>query len=175
VTLMEPAVCLMMKSDVIGKCLFGTPQTCYERFLQFFVFRELFTLNLLCRNQFWEQNTVWPEDFYCPAVFQLASNDGVIHSLFVRRLLENEKSMRKQRRKAKRVNHQIVRAAGSSVDMRKDAIQLSAASVIAQADSVEHMDIQWSDGFFHGMILGHQRETEKLFKRMRQMVYPNRS
>merc|ERR1712176_1654670 len=99
-TLMEPALFLMIKSDTITKVIYGPPRNCYEMAIRYFVFRELFTVNLLCRNFFWEQSSLWLEDLEVPALFQLASDDRVVQSLFVKRLLEHERAERKSRRRS---------------------------------------------------------------------------
>lgn len=162
-TLMEPAMFLMMKSDVLTKVLFGPPKSCYEMFIRYFVFRELFTVNLLCRCYFWEQTTFWPEDLRCPAVVELASDDHIVQSLFVRRLLEHEKVARSKRRKERR---KAIQHTGSSLDIRADPLQQTTDKL----PNAEPIDVQWCEGFFHGEILGRVRSTERLFGRMRNMV-----
>jgi len=172
-TLMEPAMFLMMKSDVLTKILVHPPKTCMEQCLRYFVFRELFTVNLLCRNTFWEQNTVWPEDLFTPTIVQLAGNDALVHSLFVRRLLEHERRERKLRgaTKQKRYRRPSMLSAGSSVDVASQDAQGTARV----PENQETIEIQWCEGFFHGQILGSRRQTEKLFSRMRQMVQASES
>merc|ERR1719464_2540067 len=49
-TLMEPALFLLIKSDMLTKALFGPTNTGFELLIRYFAFRELFTVNLLCRN-----------------------------------------------------------------------------------------------------------------------------
>jgi hypothetical protein len=61
-TFMEPASVVVFKSDFIGKVLWEPPKTAMDIFLRYFVFRELFTVNLLCRNSYWELATLWPEE-----------------------------------------------------------------------------------------------------------------
>ena len=34
---------------MLTKCLYQTPKSCYEMLIRYFAFRELFTVNLLCR------------------------------------------------------------------------------------------------------------------------------
>merc|ERR1719162_2088407 len=65
-TLLEPVSILMMKSEPLSKVLHGSPGSPFEKVAHFMCFRELFTLNLLCRNCFWEQSNVWPEDIHVP-------------------------------------------------------------------------------------------------------------
>lgn len=163
-TLMEPAMFLMIKADSLSKLLYAPTKSCYETLIRYFAFRELFTVNLLCRNCFWEQSTVWPEDIHVPAVVQLAGNDHCVASRFVRRLLEHECEARKQRKLKKRKTN--IAASGSSVDIRKDSLHSS----LAKEQDTERIDIQWCEGFFHGKILFHWRATEKLFSRMRASV-----
>lgn len=164
-TFLEPACILVLKSDFISKVLWDPPKTAMDIFLRYLVFRELFTVNLLCRNVFWEQSQVWPEDLFTPAVVELAEDDAVVHSLFVRRLLEHERSVRKQKRRDRRVGPTRLSMAstGSSVDVRT-------ATDLAHGNEDKPIDIQYIDGFFHGQILFHRRQTEKLFSKMRQMV-----
>lgn len=166
-TLMEPASLLVLKSDFISQVLWDPPKTAMDIFLRYLVFRELFTVNLLCRNVFWEQSQVWPEDLYTPCVVELAEDDAVVHSLFVRRLLEHERSERKEKRHQKKMSLTPARRAlastGSSVDVR-------AATDQPNGKEDKQIDIQYIEGFFHGQILFHRRQTEKLFLKMRKMV-----
>jgi len=161
-TLMDPAHFLVMKADVLSKVLFGQPNTCYEMLVRYFSFRELFTVNLLCRNFFWEQSTMWPEDLRVPVVIELAGDDHIVGSIFVRRLLEHEQAARRMRRRSKRQPMQI---SGSSVDVRRDIL-----AAPPRSHSEEPIDVQWCEGFFHGQILFHQEECENLFSKMRFMV-----
>jgi len=166
-TLMEPAIFLMIKSDALTKVLYGPPITCYQMCLRYLVFRELFTLNLLCRNFFWEQSSMWPEDLHVPAVFQLAGDDHIVQSFFVMRLLEHEQNSRKQKRRTKKSSKRGgVFSTGSSVDIRSDSLQTS----LQATKDAEAMEIQWCEGFFHGEILGNKKQTKKLFGMMRQVV-----
>lgn len=161
-TLMEPAHFLMMKSECLAKVLYGEPQTCFEILIRYFGFRELFTANLLCRNFFWEQSTMWPEDIFVPAVIELAGGDHIVQSLFVRRLLEHERAARKERRKVRKPRLPgSLTGSGSSVDVRSNDGPRREAS--------EVMDILWCDGFLHGEILWRPRAQERLFAKMRQM------
>merc|ERR1719203_1447408 len=104
-----------MKSEAFSKVLHGQPKTCFQMIIHYFGFRELFTVNLLCRNCFWEQSTLWPEDIHVPAVIELAADDHIVQSLFVRRLLDHERAARKQRRKA--VSKKLPSSWGSAVEM----------------------------------------------------------
>ncbi|CAE7940977.1 CYP704C1 [Symbiodinium necroappetens] len=61
-TLMEPAQFLVIKAEALTKVLWGHAATSFEILIRYFAFRELFTVNLLCRNFFWEQSSMWPED-----------------------------------------------------------------------------------------------------------------
>lgn len=162
-TLMEPALFVMIKSDVLTKLLFGPAKSCYEMGIRYFVFRELFTVNLLCRNFFWEQSSLFPEELQIPALFQLASDDHIVQSFFVKRLLEHERAERKSRRKnSKRAT---VISTGSSTDVRLDSLHAASKS-----KNKEVLEIQWCDGFFHGEILGRRRASERLFAKMRQLA-----
>mmetsp|Transcript_9669 Transcript_9669/g.21571 ORF Transcript_9669/g.21571 Transcript_9669/m.21571 type:complete len:646 (-) Transcript_9669:23-1960(-) len=161
-TLMEPAT-MLLKADILTKVLYGYPTTCFEMFIHYFCFRELFTVNMLCRNYFWEQSTIWPEDLHVPAIIELAGDDHIVQSRFMRRMLEHEKVIRKQKRKAEQKRGLV--PTGSSVDVRVDLS--SQARHRAQAAEI---DIQWCEGFFHGEILIRRRATERLFSRMRQMA-----
>lgn len=162
-TLMEPALFLMIKSDTISKVLYGEAKTCYEMSIRYFVFRELFTVNLLCRNFFWEQSSLWLEDLEVPALFQLAGDDHIVQSFFVKRLLEHERVARKSRRRNQK--RKSVISTGSSVDVRTDSLQPS-----LKDKNKEALEIQWCEGFFHGEILGRRRSSERLFAKMRQIV-----
>mmetsp|Transcript_56780 Transcript_56780/g.161107 ORF Transcript_56780/g.161107 Transcript_56780/m.161107 type:complete len:659 (-) Transcript_56780:263-2239(-) len=159
-TLMEPAQFLMMKSECLCKVLYGTPQTCFEMVIRYFGFRELFTVNLLCRNFFWEQSTMWPENINVPTLIELAGADHIVQSLFVTRLLEHERTARKQIKKKSR------RMTGSAVDVRG---ALSALQGAATQQPTEVLDICWFDGHLHGEILLRPRSQDKLFAKMRQM------
>jgi len=159
-TLMEPAQFLMMKSECLCKVLYSPPETCYEMAIRYFGFRELFTVNLLCRNFFWEQSTMWPEEIRVPALIELAGADHIVQSLFVCRLLEHERTARKQRKKARRPILQT----GSSVDVRSTDAQSS-----TPRRESEVLDVYWCDDFLHGEILLRPRAQDKLFSKMRQM------
>lgn len=163
-TLMEPAQFLMIKAEALTQVLFGTPKTCYEMLVRYFAFRELFTVNLLCRNFFWEQSIMWPEDLHVPTIVQLAGDDHIVQSRFVRRLIEHEKVARKERRRHRKPRMLV---SGSSTDVRLDTLQQAAST---QKAGAELLDILWCDGFFHGQILFDLRTHDKLFARMRQMV-----
>lgn len=165
-TLMEPAQFLMIKSEALSKVLFGEPRSCYQMLIRYFAFRELFTVNLLCRNFFWEQSTMWPEDLHVPAVVQLAGDDHIVQSVFVRRLIEHEKTARKQRKKRRKSPLAPgLPMSGSSTDVRHDSLQVS-----PRIDAAELLDVLWCEGLFHGEILFKRRVCEKLFSRMKQMV-----
>eukprot|EP00928_Gymnodinium_smaydae_P029417 TRINITY_DN22163_c1_g1_i1.p1 TRINITY_DN22163_c1_g1~~TRINITY_DN22163_c1_g1_i1.p1 ORF type:complete len:716 (+),score=162.82 TRINITY_DN22163_c1_g1_i1:57-2150(+) len=165
VTLLEPALFLIMKSDILTKVLYGSPGTCLELLYRYFVFRELFTVNLLCRNFFWEQNTMWPEELRVPAVIQLAGDDALVHSRSVRRLMEYEQANRAKA--ARNLKLKTRNASGSSVDIRKDSLQRRPGDGRTLTCPLE---IHWCEGFFHGMILGHTKETDNLFAKMRKIV-----
>jgi hypothetical protein len=164
-TFMEPACILVLKSDFISQILWEPPKTSMDIILRYLVFRELFTVNLLCRNVYWEQGQLWPEDLFTPAVVELAEDDVVVHSLFVRRLLEHECAVRKQKRQEKKAGPtRLARGStGSSVDVRGAMDQ-------PQGNEDKPIDIQYIEGFFHGQILFHRKQTEKLFSKMRAMV-----
>lgn len=169
-TFMEPCCILALKSDQWSKAMWEPPKTVMYQLLRYFVFRELFTVNLLCRCCFWEQSVLWPEDILTPAVIELASDDAVVSSLFTRRLLEHERTARKQRRRttslqrrglAERRPMKNMMAAGSSQDVQTYGLQ---------TNEDMPLDIQWTEGFIHGQILFHRKQTLKLFSKMRQMV-----
>lgn len=162
-TLMEPAQFLMMKSECLAKVLYGPPKTCYEMLIRYFGFRELFTVNLLCRNLFWEQSTMWPEDITMPALIELGGGDHIVQSLFVRRLLEHERAARKERRKGRRRASPAMPVTGSSIDLRGDA-----SGRRADLDD-KALEILWCDGLLHGEILFRTKAQDKLFSRMRQL------
>jgi len=168
-TMMEPAQFMLIKSEAITKVLFGEPKTCVDMIIRYFAFRELFTVNLLCRNFFWEQSTMWPEDLHVPAVIELAGDDTIVQSLFVRRLLEHERAARKQRKKARR-KPGLARLpmSGSSTDIRVDTLYAAASHQRGQGD--ELLDILWLEGNIHGEILLRPKHQDKVFSRMRQMV-----
>lgn len=171
-TLMEPALFLTLISDVVTKVLHATPKTCYELFLRYFVFRELFTVNLISRCVFWEQSTLWPEDLRTPTIVELASDDYVVASVFVRRLLEHERAARKQRSKEKGLTKPV----GHALKTASSAAMLSTCLSPA-GERKEHggrgdklLDIMWCDGFVHGQILFHQQAMDRLFARMRRLI-----
>jgi len=170
-TLMEPASILMLKSDMLTKCLYQTPKSCYEMLIRYFAFRELFTVNLLCRNLFWEQSVLWPEDINVPCVVQLAGADHIVQSLFVKRLLEHERTDRKQKRRValKRQRRPTFAVSGSSLDVRMDPLHPEAQGQVREADPPA-LELLVCDNYFHGQILFDRRGTEKLFSRMRQVV-----
>lgn len=167
-TFMEPCCILALKSDQWSKAMWEPPKTVMYQLLRYFVFRELFTVNLLCRCCFWEQGVLWPEDILTPAVIELASDDAVVSSLFTRRLLEHERTARKQRRRTTSLQRRglaerrpMMKAAGSSQDVQTEGLQ---------TNEDMSLDIQWTEGFIHGQILFHRKQTLKLFSKMRQMV-----
>jgi len=170
-TLMEPASILMLKSDMLTKCLFAETKTCYEMLIRYFAFRELFTVNLLCRNLFWEQSVLWPEDIQVPCFVQLAGADHIVQSRFVKRLLEHERSDRKQKRRValKRQRRPNIPISGSSLDVRSDPLHPLAQEQARDADPAA-LELLVLDNFFHGQILFDGRGTEKLFNRMRQVT-----
>lgn len=165
-TLMEPAQFLVIKADMITKVLFGAPKSGYELLIRYFGFRELFTVNLLCRNFFWEQSCMWPEDLHVPSVISLAGDDHIVQSTFVKRLLEHEKAARKQQRRQARKPRMPV--TGSALDVRMDTVQQAMSH--KSSEDPQPLDIMWCEGFFHGQILFDWRANERLFSRIRQMV-----
>mmetsp|Transcript_44843 Transcript_44843/g.72828 ORF Transcript_44843/g.72828 Transcript_44843/m.72828 type:complete len:635 (+) Transcript_44843:85-1989(+) len=167
-TLMEPAQFLMIKAEALTKVIYGTPRTCYEMLIRYFAFRELFTVNLLCRNFFWEQSSMWPEDLHVPAVIQLAGDDHIVQSHFVRRLLEHERAARKLRRR--QLKKPKMPLSGSSTDVRHCSLQQAACVSSQKGHACEPLDILWCDGFFHGQVLCDLGAHDKIFSRMRQMV-----
>lgn len=172
-TMMEPAQFMLIKSDVINKVLFSEPQTCFDMLIRYFAFRELFTVNLLCRNFFWEQSSMWPEDLHVPAVIELAGGDGIVPSLFVRRLLEHERTARvQQRRLRKKPLLGRIPMSGSSTDVRVDTLQAAAQP---RGQGAETLDILWLEDKIHGEILLRPALQEKLFTRMRSMVHASQT
>jgi pimeloyl-ACP methyl ester carboxylesterase len=163
-TVLEPATFLMLSSDTLRERVHGKSQTCLEICYRYFAFRELFTMNLLCRNFFWEQCTMWPEDLKVPTLVQLASDDAVIHARSVRRVIEYERASRSRNKPRGSVS--AAHPSGSSADLRKDPLQGLANGGPNNAP----LEIMWSEGFFHGMILGHKKESEKLFKKMKTLM-----
>jgi hypothetical protein len=160
-TLLDPACFLMMKAETCIKVLYGQgAQSSFELFCEFFCFRELFTVNLICRNFFWEQSTLWPEDLIVPSVIVLSSDDHIVPGLFIRRLLDHERRERKQQRKQQRpLQQQRPRSSHSSADVTG-----------AQQPGGEPIDILWCEGFQHGEILLRPRSQDKLFSKMRGMA-----
>lgn len=164
-TLMEPAQFLIIKAEALTKILWGRPGTTFEILIRYFAFRELFTVNLLCRNFFWEQSSMWPEDLKVPSIIALAGDDHIVQSTFVRRLLEHEKSARrlKKRMAAKKTR---LPTSGSSTDVRVDTLNLTSTT----SSGPEPLEILWNEGFFHGQILCDRRAQDRLFLRMKSMV-----
>lgn len=169
-TLLEPAQFLMIKAEALNKVLHGAPRDCYEMFVRYFAFRELFTVNLLCRNFFWEQSIMWPEDLFVPCVIELAGDDHIVQSRFVRRLLEHEVAARKQRRKARKKPAMPVSGSVSNMQTGLDPQQVAAK---LREKSSEVIDILWIDGFFHGQILVDRGSCDKLFSKMKALVQAN--
>jgi pimeloyl-ACP methyl ester carboxylesterase len=162
-TLIEPAAMLSIKSDLLQKMMWDPPINAVYEFLRYFVFRELFTMNLLCRCSFWEQSTLWPEEITTPAVVELASEDAVVSSFFVRRLLEHERAARKQKKRStdlRRLRTQAMVPSGSAVDIHSKEAQ----------DNEAYLDIMWIDNFMHGQIFFSRKQTLKLLSKMKQMV-----
>eukprot|EP00434_Breviolum_minutum_P036145 symbB.v1.2.032016.t1/scaffold3786.1/size52255/3 len=164
-TLMEPAQFLIIKAEALTKILWGRPGTTFEILIRYFAFRELFTVNLLCRNFFWEQSSMWPEDLKVPSIIALAGDDHIVQSTLVRRLLEHEKSARrlKKRMAAKKTR---LPTSGSSTDVRVDTLNLTSTT----SSGPEPLEILWNEGFFHGQILCDRRAQDRLFLRMKSMV-----
>lgn len=165
-TLMEPAQFLIIKAEALTKILWGLPMTTFEILIRYFAFRELFTVNLLCRNFFWEQSSMWPEDLKVPSIVTLAADDHIVQSTFVKRLLEHEKSARRLHRRMASKKTRIP-TSGSSTDIRVDTLNQSATTT---ACGPERLEILWNEGFFHGKILCDRRAQDRLFSRMRSLV-----
>eukprot|EP00929_Paragymnodinium_shiwhaense_P113581 TRINITY_DN81866_c0_g1_i1.p1 TRINITY_DN81866_c0_g1~~TRINITY_DN81866_c0_g1_i1.p1 ORF type:complete len:689 (-),score=117.53 TRINITY_DN81866_c0_g1_i1:41-2107(-) len=166
VTLLEPATFLCWRSEMYNRVILSKPNSIYEQLLRYFVFRELFTINLLQRNT-WEQNILWPEEIRVPCVVQFAAEDFVVHSHSIRRLLESEKALRLKRQQTSMLSGKIKRfAAGSAVDLQASAVQ----DAVQEARLAAPLEILWMDNFFHGQILGSSRGTQKLFSKMRRTM-----
>lgn len=166
-TFIEPAALLTLKSDFWTKVMTDPPREAMWDFLRYFVFRELFTVNLLFRNCFWEQCVLWPEEITTPAVVSLSAEDHLVSSFFVRRLLEYERAARKHRkRNAARVPRGLV--------PNSSAIDFQSKSAL-QSNEATPLDILWIDGFIHGQILFSRKQTLKLFQKMKQMVQDTHS
>lgn len=171
-TFMDPANFLIMKSEALVRVLYGEPRSVYEVIIQFFGFRELFTLNLLCRNCFWEQSLLWPENIHVPCVVELAGDDHIISSLFVRRLLQHEVEARKGARKlvARSSNGQNRGRRGTSAVVTVgSAADLKSALMASNSKCTEDLDIMWCDHFLHGEILVRVGSQDKLFSKMKQL------
>lgn len=166
-TLMEPAQFLVIKAEALTKVLWGHAATSFEILIRYFAFRELFTVNLLCRNFFWEQSSMWPEDLKVPTIVTLGADDHIVQSTFVRRLLEHERSARKLQRRIESKQKRIP-TSGSSTDVRVDTLQQATSSNKSQGS--ESLEILWCEAFFHGQILGDWRANVRLFHRMRSLV-----
>lgn len=165
-TLMEPAQFLIIKSEALTKILWGRPGTTFEILIRYFAFRELFTVNLLCRNFFWEQSSMWPEDLKVPSIIALAGDDHIVQSTFVRRLLEHEKSARRLQRRMASKKGRGMPTSGSSTDVRVDTLNQASTT----SSGPEPIEILWNEGFFHGQILCDRRAQDHLFLRMRSLV-----
>merc|ERR1712113_332862 len=159
--MMDPANFLVMKAEVLCEVMYGAPKSCYEKLIQYFGFRELFTLNLLCRNVFWEQCTVYPEEIPVPCVVELAGDDHVVASLFVRRLLEYERQARKEARKSSSLKKVHVQT-GSAADMQSKSLEGQGSKPVRN----EPLDIMWCESFRHGEILVRPGTQDKLFSKM---------
>lgn len=166
-TFMEPAAFLMIKADCLYNALYREPRTCFEMVVRYFCFRELFTVNLICRCYFWELGNCWPEEVRCPAVVELAGTDHLIQSVFIKRLLEHENQARKKQ--AKEAKKLTANDAGtrSACDVRVDAELRSTPRGRSDGKSI---DIFWCEDFFHGEILARQDSQDILFRKMHHMV-----
>jgi len=173
-TLMEPALFIMMHSDTVINMLHSQPQTCLELCYRYFVFRELFTINLLCRNFFWEQNTMYPEEVRVPMLIELASDDAVIASRSVKRILENEREHRRATARDQKVASRLAAAktasGGSASDLRHDPLFAQRNSSQMVTSNTATLDVHWCEGFFHGMILGHKKECKKMSRKMAHLM-----
>ncbi|CAJ1437456.1 unnamed protein product [Effrenium voratum] len=165
-TLMEPAQFLVIKAEALTKILWGRPATSFEILIRYFAFRELFTVNLLCRNFFWEQSSMWPEDLRVPTIVSLAADDHIVQSTFVRRLLEHEKAARRLQRRLNSKKAKIP-TSGSSTDVRVDTLN---QPININKGQEPRLEILWNEKFFHGQILMDRRAGDRLFSRMRQLV-----
>jgi len=156
VTLLDPACFLVMSAECCVKICCGPVNSAVEILVRYFCFQELFTQNLLTRNNFWEQNQIWPEDLHVPSVIEFAADDHIVPSLYIRRLLDHERRERKQRSQRR--------------PPRSNSSALLDGSGNKQPSS-EPMDIQWCEGFMHGEILLRPRSQDKLFAKMRGMAH----
>eukprot|EP00927_Polykrikos_kofoidii_P054090 TRINITY_DN48571_c0_g1_i1.p1 TRINITY_DN48571_c0_g1~~TRINITY_DN48571_c0_g1_i1.p1 ORF type:complete len:676 (+),score=76.49 TRINITY_DN48571_c0_g1_i1:121-2148(+) len=161
-TLMEPALFLTLKSDSLTRLLYHPTKHAFETLIRYLTFRELFTVNLLFRNFFWEQSLMWPEDLRVPTVVQLAGDDHIVPSIFVRRLLEHECAARKKKRRLKKPPLAV---SSSSGDVRADNLH----SKLADRDTLP-LEIQWCAGNFHGQILCRRDQTTQLFAAIKRSV-----
>jgi len=156
VTLLDPACFLVMSAECCIKIFCGPVNSAVEILVRYFCFQELFTQNLLTRNNFWEQNQIWPEDLHVPSVIEKAADDHIVPSLYVRRLLEHERRERKQR--------------GQRRPPRSNSSALLDGSGTKQPCN-EPIEIQWCEGFMHGEILLRPPVQDKLFKKMKAMAH----
>eukprot|EP00403_Amphidinium_massartii_P030664 CAMPEP_0178391976 /NCGR_PEP_ID=MMETSP0689_2-20121128/11443_1 /TAXON_ID=160604 /ORGANISM="Amphidinium massartii, Strain CS-259" /LENGTH=643 /DNA_ID=CAMNT_0020012541 /DNA_START=13 /DNA_END=1941 /DNA_ORIENTATION=+ len=136
-TLMEPAMFLMFKCDIMTRLLYNPTHTAYEHLIRYFAFRELFTVNLLARNSFWEVMTVWPEDIISAAVVELGGADHIVDSHYVKRLLDHERMARRGLAKqARRRQRNALVSTGSSEDLECVAME-------SPAGGTDSIDILW--------------------------------
>jgi len=158
-TFMDPPQLFLMKSDCIHNIMNWAPLSCFAMICRFMVFRELFTVNLLCRNFYWEQCSTWPEEFCVPTVIALAEEDHIVSSFFVRRLLEHECEARERNKIMQK-------------GMLGDHIGVGAheSKLHVESQNTEPIDILWCEGFFHGEILCDRAAAEKLFAKCVRMV-----
>ena len=87
-----------MKHDIMYNALYKYSDTPQDVFSRYFIFRELYTVHLLMRNFFWEQNVLYPDQLHVPSAVSLAGKDHIIPTMSIMRVLQFENRRRKLQR-----------------------------------------------------------------------------
>ncbi|KAF4687925.1 hypothetical protein FOZ60_003316 [Perkinsus olseni] len=94
-SLVDPVNFLLVKSDLLHNALKIDHSDPFGALATYFSLRELYTVHTFCRNFFWEENIIWPEDLRdVPTHITLCGNDFIAPAHSTRNLLGVEKSER---------------------------------------------------------------------------------
>ncbi|KAF4753700.1 Ribose-phosphate pyrophosphokinase 2, partial [Perkinsus olseni] len=91
-SLVDPVNFLLVKSDLLHNALKIDHSDPFGALATYFSLRELYTVHTFCRNFFWEENIIWPEDLRdVPTHITLCGNDFIAPAHSTRNLLGVEK------------------------------------------------------------------------------------
>ncbi|KAF4668903.1 hypothetical protein FOL47_002809 [Perkinsus chesapeaki] len=91
-SLVDPVNFLLVKSDLLHNALKIDHSDPFGALATYFSLRELYTVHTFCRNFFWEENILWPEDLRnVPTHITLGGNDFIAPAHSTRNLLGVEK------------------------------------------------------------------------------------